>query len=76
VRRVWFSCYALPDSLGAVPRSPGPVFMFSAPGLIFGGTEGDSPVFMFCATGLNFDGTEGFGSCFHVLRSGIIFDGI
>jgi hypothetical protein len=39
-RRVPFSCFALPDSFSAVPRVSGPVFMFCAPGLDFGGTEG------------------------------------
>jgi hypothetical protein len=39
-RRVLFSCFALPDSFSAGLRVSGPVFMFSAPGLIFGGTEG------------------------------------
>jgi hypothetical protein len=34
------SCFALPDSFLAVPRAPCPFFMFFAPGLIFGGTEG------------------------------------
>jgi hypothetical protein len=38
-RRVPFSCFARPDSFLAVPRVSGPVFMFCAPGLIFGGTE-------------------------------------
>jgi hypothetical protein len=39
-RRVPISCFTLPDSFSAVPRAAGPVFMFCAPGLIFGGTEG------------------------------------
>jgi hypothetical protein len=39
-RRLLFSCFAFPDSLSAVRRVPGPVFMFCAPGLVFGGTEG------------------------------------
>jgi hypothetical protein len=39
-RRVQLSCFALPDSFWVVPRVSGPVFMFCAPGLIFGGTEG------------------------------------
>jgi hypothetical protein len=39
-RRVPFSCCALPDSFSAVPRASGPVFMFCALVLIFGGTEG------------------------------------
>jgi hypothetical protein len=39
-RRVPFSCFALPDSFSAVTRASGPIFMFCAPGLIFGGTKG------------------------------------
>jgi hypothetical protein len=39
-RRVPFSCVALHDSFSKVPRASAPVFMFCAPGLIFGGTEG------------------------------------
>jgi hypothetical protein len=39
-RRVPFSCYDRPDSFSAVPRASGPVFMFCACGLIFGGKEG------------------------------------
>jgi hypothetical protein len=38
-RRVPFSCFALPDSFSAVPRASGPVFMFCALGLVFGGIE-------------------------------------
>jgi hypothetical protein len=38
--RVQFSCYALPDTFSACPRAWGPVFLFCAPRLIFGGTEG------------------------------------
>jgi hypothetical protein len=39
-RRVPFSCFTRPDSFSAEPRASGPVFMFCAPGLIFGVTEG------------------------------------
>jgi hypothetical protein len=39
-RRVPFSCFALPDSFSAIPMASSPDFMFCAPGLIFGGTEG------------------------------------
>jgi hypothetical protein len=39
-RRVPFLCFALPDSFSAVPRASGPIFIFYAPGLVFGGTEG------------------------------------
>jgi hypothetical protein len=38
--RVPFLCFALPDSFSAVPSTSVPVFMFCAPGLVFGGTEG------------------------------------
>jgi hypothetical protein len=40
VCRVPFSCFALPDSFSTVSIASGPVFMFCAPGPIFGGTEG------------------------------------
>jgi hypothetical protein len=39
-RRVLFSCFVLRNSFSAVPRASCRFFMFSAPGLIFGGTEG------------------------------------
>jgi hypothetical protein len=39
-RRVPFSSFALPGAFLAVPRASGLVFMFCAPGLGFGGTEG------------------------------------
>jgi hypothetical protein len=38
--RVQYSCFALPDSFSTLPRVPGPVFMFCAPGLVFRETEG------------------------------------
>jgi hypothetical protein len=38
-RGVPFSRFTLPESFSVVPRASGPVFMFSAAGLIFGGTE-------------------------------------
>jgi hypothetical protein len=34
-----FSSFAHPDSFSAVPTTSGPVFMFCAPGLVFGGSE-------------------------------------
>jgi hypothetical protein len=39
-RRLSFSCFVHPDSFSAVPRGSGPVFMFCAPGINFGCTEG------------------------------------
>jgi hypothetical protein len=44
-RRIPFSCFALPDSFSAKPRSSGPVFLFCALGLVFDGTEGVGPRF-------------------------------
>jgi hypothetical protein len=35
-----YSCFALPDSFLALARASGPVYIFCAPGLIFGGIEG------------------------------------
>jgi hypothetical protein len=52
-----------------VPRSSGPVFMFYAPGLIFGGIGSDGPFFMFCAPRLVFDSIGCDMSRFLVLRS-------
>jgi hypothetical protein len=39
-RPVPFSCFALPDSVAAVPRASGLVFMSCGPELFFGGIEG------------------------------------
>jgi hypothetical protein len=39
-RRVQFSCFTLPCSFSAVPRASGLIFMFCAPGLVFGGDKG------------------------------------
>jgi hypothetical protein len=39
-RRVPFSCFSVSDSFWALPRASGPVFMFCAPGHVFGATEG------------------------------------
>jgi hypothetical protein len=44
-RRVPFSCFALPDSFSAVPRASGPIFMFCAPEIVFGGTESVGSLF-------------------------------
>jgi hypothetical protein len=41
--QVLFSCFPLPDPFWAVMRVSGPVFMFCALGLIFGGTLGVGP---------------------------------
>jgi hypothetical protein len=39
-RRDLFTCFALLNSFSAVPRASGPVYMFCAPELVFGCTEG------------------------------------
>jgi hypothetical protein len=39
-RRVPFSCFALPESFAALPKASAPVFLYCAPGLVFGGTNG------------------------------------
>jgi hypothetical protein len=39
-RRVSISCFALPDSFWAVPRASSLIFIFCAPELVFGCTEG------------------------------------
>jgi hypothetical protein len=40
VRRVPISCFVLPDSFSTVTSASGPVFLFCAPGIVFGGTKG------------------------------------
>jgi hypothetical protein len=44
-RRVPFSSFARLDSFSSVPRASGPVLVFCALGLVFGGTEGDESRF-------------------------------
>jgi Transposase family tnp2 len=44
-RRIPFSGFARPDSFSTVPRVSCPVFMFCAPGLIFGDAECDGSCF-------------------------------
>jgi hypothetical protein len=67
--RVPFSYFTLPDSFSAGPRATGPVFMFCAPELVFGGTEGVRSRFHVLYAGTLFGGNEGVGSHFHILRS-------
>jgi hypothetical protein len=38
--RIPFSCFARTESFSAQLRASGPVYMFCAPGLVFGGNEG------------------------------------
>jgi hypothetical protein len=53
-RRVSFSCFDLLDSFSLVPKASGPVFMFCAPGLVFGGTEGVRSLFYVLCSGTRF----------------------
>jgi hypothetical protein len=68
-RPVPFSYFALPDTFSSMPSASGPVFMFCARELIFGGTEVSEPVFMFSAPGYFFVDAEGVRSRFHIFRS-------
>jgi hypothetical protein len=45
-RRVPFTCFALSDTFSAVPRASDPVFMFRAPGPVFGVTDGAGSRFL------------------------------
>jgi hypothetical protein len=67
--RVPFSCFTRSDSFSAVPRASGPVLMFSAPGLVFSGTEGVASHFHVLLSQTRFGGAECIGSRFHVLRA-------
>jgi hypothetical protein len=67
-RQLSFSCFAFLDSFSAVLRVPDPVFMFCAPGHVFGGTEGVRSQFHVLRSRLIFGGTEVVGSRFHVLH--------
>jgi hypothetical protein len=69
MRRGPFSCFARPDSFSAVTWASGPVFMFYAPGLLFGGTEDVGCRFWGYPPKTRTSGTEGVGSRFQVLRS-------
>jgi hypothetical protein len=44
-RRVLFSCFTLPDTFSGVTMASGPIFLFCAPVLLFGGTEGVGSIF-------------------------------
>jgi hypothetical protein len=68
-RRVPFSYFALSDPFWAVPSATGPVFMFCAPGLILGATEGVVSRFQVLRPRTSFRLYQGVGSHFRVLRS-------
>jgi hypothetical protein len=68
-RRVPFSCFARTDSFLAVPRASGPVFMFCAHRLIFGGIEGVGSRFHVLHVRTHFRRYRGRQSRFNVLRA-------
>jgi hypothetical protein len=68
-RRVPFLCFALLDSFSSVPRASSPLFMFFAPGLIFGGTVGDRSRFQVLRSWTRFGRTVGVGSNFNFWRT-------
>jgi hypothetical protein len=72
-RPVSFSCFVLLDSFSTVPRAYDPVFIFCAPGHVFGGAECVGSRFHVLRTGLIIGGRKGDESRFHVLRSGNSF---
>jgi hypothetical protein len=67
-RRVRFSCFALPTLFGAVPRAQGLIFMFYAPGLVFGSTEGAGSHFLVLRSRTSFRRYRGCRVLFLVLR--------
>jgi hypothetical protein len=68
-RQIPFSCFALPESFSTVPRAIGVVFMFFAPGLVLGGTEGIRSRFHVLRSQNHLRRFDGVGSRFNVLRS-------
>jgi hypothetical protein len=71
--RVPFSYFTRPDSFSAEQSASGLVFMFCAPGLIFGGIECVRSRFHVLRVRNVFGGTEGVEARFHVLCSRSIF---
>jgi hypothetical protein len=68
-RRLLFSCFARPNSFPTVPTSLGPVFMFCAPGHVFGGAKGAGSFFHVMRSRTRFGGPKCVWSYFHVLRA-------
>jgi hypothetical protein len=68
-RRVPFSYFAPTDSLSAVPRVSGPVFIFLLPDTFSAVARASGPIILFCVPVLIFGGSEGEDSRFLFLRS-------
>jgi hypothetical protein len=69
VRRVSFSCFALPDSFSTYRGCRVSFSCFARPDSFSMVTRAYSPDFMFCVPGLILSVTEGVGSRFNVLRA-------
>jgi hypothetical protein len=67
--RVQFSCFALPNTFSAVLRARGPVFIFCALKLIFGGSDDFWSGFYVLRSRTHFRRFEGVRSRFHDLCS-------
>jgi hypothetical protein len=75
-RRVPFSCFAPLDSFSAVSGASHPVFMFCAPELIFGGTEGIGSRFHFFALPDSYSAvSRASGSFFTFCAPELVFGG-
>jgi hypothetical protein len=75
-RRVPFSCFASPHTFSSVPRASGLVFVFCAPALIFGGTEGIRSRFHVVARLDSFSSVlRASGPVYMFCALGLIFDG-
>jgi hypothetical protein len=72
-RRVLFSCFARPGSFSTISGASGPVFLFCAPGLVFGGSEGVRSRFHVLRARTRFQRYRGCQVPFHVLRTQIRF---
>jgi hypothetical protein len=72
-RRVPFSSFVRTDSFSAVPWASGPVFMFYAPGLVFGGIEGVASHFHVLRAQTRFRWAS--GPVFMFCAPGLIFGG-
>jgi hypothetical protein len=76
VRRVPFPCLARTDSFSAVPRSSNLVFLFSAPGRVFGDTVGVGSLFSRFALPGSFSAVQrASGPVFMFCAPGLVFGG-
>jgi hypothetical protein len=72
-RPVPFSCFALPEMFSAVLSASGHVFIFCAPGPIFGGPEGDMTGFHVLRAGTSFWRNRRCRVLFSCFSLGLVF---